>query len=204
MKRIASTILWTCLGLAVPGAAQPVVAQESGTLVFDLKNYTADTKIPERNQKVLEHGGVQWGIVGDTVVITLVGRNFVKADIPYLARFGEQKTLQMKPGQYKITCIGLTFGSTSRDVDKSLSKSAFFNNDVLTFAVLPGKTTTLEVLPVYEAESHWRGLTKIKMYIPDLKVRVLEDGTQKGEEVEINKRTVKSIAWDDYHGPLKF
>jgi len=40
------------------------------------------------------------------------------------------------------------------------------------------------------------------MYIPELKVKVSEDGTQKGEEVVINKRTDKSVAWDDYHGPL--
>ena len=60
------------------------------------------------------------GLVDDNVVVTFVGRNFVKADIPYLTRFGEQKTLNIKPGQHKITCIGLTFGSTSRDVSKSL------------------------------------------------------------------------------------
>ena len=50
------------------------------------------------------------GLVDDNVVVTFVGRNFVKADIPYLTRFGEQKTINIKPGQHKITCIGLTFG----------------------------------------------------------------------------------------------
>jgi hypothetical protein len=42
------------------------------------------------------------------------------------------------------------------------------------------------------------------MLVPDLHVRVLEDGTPKGEDVVITHRTAKSVAWDDYHGPLKF
>jgi hypothetical protein len=128
----------------------------------------------------------------------------VKADTPYLTRFGEQKTLEMKAGHYTITCIGFEFSSTSTDPDKNLAKSAFFNNDVLTFTVLPGKTTTLEIYPIYVAESQWRVLAKLTVFIPDLKVRVLEDGTPNGEDVVINRRTAKSVAWNDYHGPLKF
>ena len=121
-----------------------------------------------------------------------------------MTRFGEQKTLSLEPGQYTITCIGFEFGSTSSNPDKVLAKSGFFNSDIVEFTVLPGKTTILEISPVYEAESQWAILRPLTMFIPDLSVRVLEDGTPKGEDVVITRRTAKSVAWDDYHGPLKF
>lgn len=38
---------------------------------------------------------------------------------------------------FTITCIGFEFKSTSGDVDKVLAKSAFFNNDVVEFTVVP-------------------------------------------------------------------
>lgn len=81
---------------------------------------------------------------------------------------------------------------------------AFFNNDVARFKVSAGKITTLEISLVYQAESKWSILSKFTMFLPDLKVRVLEDGTPTGEELVISQRTAKSVAWGDYHGPLKF
>jgi hypothetical protein len=92
----------------------------------------------------------------------------------------------------------------SSDIEKGLAKSAFFNNEVVTFNVLPGKVTTLEISPFYETKSMWHALTKFTVTVADLNVRVLEDGTSKDEGTAINRRTDKSVAWDDYHGPLKF
>jgi len=204
MKRLRYILLGVGLWLTALGVARPVFGQQSGTLLFDLKAYTSGAKLSKKIQKQLEHAGVRWGMLDNTVLFSFVNEKFVKADSPYLTRFGEQKTLEMKAGRYAITCIGYEFSSTSTDPDKDLAKSAFFNNDVVTFTVLPGKTTTLEIFPIYVAESQWRVLTKLTMFIPDLKVRVLEDGTPKGEEVVINRRTAKSVAWNDYHGPLKF
>jgi hypothetical protein len=204
MKRLRFILLWVGLGLTALGAARPVFGQQSGTLVVDLKNYTSDAKMPKKAQKELEHAGIHWGMLDNTVLISLVNPRFVKADTPYLTRFGELKTLEMKDGRYTITCIGYEIRSGSADIDKVLAKNAFFNNDVVTFTVLPGKTTTLEISPVYKAESKWLVLSKFTIFLPDLKVRVLEDGTPNGEEVEISRRTAKSVAWDDYHGPMKF
>jgi hypothetical protein len=42
------------------------------------------------------------------------------------------------------------------------------------------------------------------MYIPEVSVQVLVDGTPTGEAVGVDRRTDKSVAWDDYKGPLKF
>lgn len=204
MKYLRYIFLTSYLCLAVLDGARSAFAQQSGNLVLDLKNYTSDAKLPKNSQKSLEHAGLRWGMLDNTVLISMVDPRYVKADTPYLTRFGEQKTLDLKPGTYTITCIGYEFSSTSRDVDKVLAKSAFFNNDVITFSILPGKTTVLEISPTYEAESQWRALSKFTFFIPDLKVHVLEDGTPKSEDVVVNRRTDKSVAWNDYHGPLKF
>ena len=204
MKQLRIILLGVGLGLSVLGTTRPVIGQQSGTLVFDLKNYTTNAKMPKNTQKELAHAGLHWGMLDNTLLIPMVNQKYVKPETPYLTRLGEQKTLEMKAGRYTITCIGYEIRSGSADIDKVLSKNAFFNHDVLTFTVLPGKTTTLEISPVYQAESKWVLLSKFTMFLPDLKVRVLEDGTPNGEEVVISQRTVKSVAWDDYHGPLKF
>jgi hypothetical protein len=204
MKRINHILGGILVGLTAFVAVQPMFGQQTGTLVFDLKNYTSDTKLPKKVEKNLQHGGIQWGMLDKTMLISFVNMQFVKADIPYLTRFGEQKTLELAPGRYTLTCIGYEFDSTSSNVDKVLAKSAFFNKEVLTFAVLPGKATTLQISPILEPESKWRGLGKITFFVPDLKVQVLEDGAATGEELVINRRTASSVAWDDYHGPLKF
>lgn len=204
MKRLRYILVGVCLSLTAFGAAQSTFGQQVGTLVFDLKNYTSDAKLPKKAEKSLEHAGIRWGMIDTSLLVSFVSEKFVNAGLPYLTRFGEQRTLEMKAGHYTITCIGYEYNSTSRDPDKRLAKSAFFNNDVVTFTVLPGKTTKLEVFPTYVAESQWRVLTKLTAFIPELKVRVLEDETPKGEEVVINRRTASSVAWDNYHGPLKF
>jgi hypothetical protein len=185
--------------------AHPLLGQQTGTLVLDMKNYTSSAKIPKNGQKQLEHAGIRWGVLdSNTLLIPLVNQRYVKADTPYLTRFGEQKAVEVKAGEYTITCIGFEFDAMSRDPDKVLSKSGFFNIDALRFAVLPGKTTTLEISPSFVAESQSRVFLKFTMFLPDLKVRVLEDGAQKGDDVVISRRTEKSVAWDDYKGPLKF
>jgi len=204
MRAIAYLLSVMCLGWTAAGAAPLAPAQQTGKLVLDLKSYTSGAKIPKRTQQQLEHAGIRWGMVDGTLLIPLVNEKYVKADLPYLTRFGEQRELELKPGEYTITCIGYEFSSTSRDIDKVLSKSAFFNIDDVRFTILPGKTTTLEISPFYEAESQHRLWVKLTMFMPNLRVHVLEDGTPKSEDVVITKRTDKSVSWDDYRGPLKF
>jgi len=204
MKQLIYIFIGVFFALTTFGAAQPVFGQQTGTLVLDLKNYTSDAKIPKNAKRQLEHAGVGWGMLDNTLLVPLINEKFVKADTPYFTRYGEQKTIELKAGRYTITCIGFEFDSTSRDPDKALAKSAFFNNDVVTFTVLPGKTTILEISPMMVAESQWRVLAKLTVFLPDLRVHVLEDGTPKGEDMVINRRTPKSVAWNDYHGPLKF
>lgn len=169
MNSLTKISLHLCLWIGFLGAGQPLLSQQTGTLVFDMKPYTSTAKMPDKSQKAIEHAGIRWGIEDNTLLIALVNQNFVNADLPYLTRFGEQKTLTMKPGDYTITCIGWEFDSTSADPSKNLAKSAFFNNDIVKFTVLPGKTTTLELTPVYKQESQWHVLAKFTLLVPDFK-----------------------------------
>ena len=208
MKRLRHVVLRVCIGLAVLGALHPMFAQQTGTLVVDMKNFTFGEKVPAKAQKniqmALGHGGLQWGMVDRTLLIPMVNESFVKVDGLYLTRFGEQKRLELVPGDYTITCIGYEFAGNSTDMDKVLSKDAFFNLNVLKFTILPGKTTTIEVSSNYMPQSAWFRLAKQTFYIPDITVRVLEDGVQMGDAMVISQRTKSSVVWDDYHGPLKF
>jgi hypothetical protein len=73
----------------------------------------------------------------------------------------------------------------------------------MTFTVAAGKTTTLEIRPVLQKQTQSSFLVKIKMFMPDLWTKVIEDGVET-EETVINQRMTTSISWDDYSGPLKF
>lgn len=203
MKTRLLGLSWTLLAFALFGA--PLCAQDPqpGTLAFDLKSYSSAVKLDENIKKQLQHAGPDWGMVDDALVVSLVNKKYVKAELPYLTRYGEQKVLQVRPGEYKITCIGYIFRSTSRDVDKELAASAFFNIAVLKFNVLPGKTTILEILPTMQKQSKSSFLVSLKMFMPDLKLKVIEDGVVKAEGV-ISQKTSSSVAWNDYTGPLKF
>ena len=204
MIRLKYLFLGICLGLSALGDIRQSAAQEpTGTLVFNLKNFTTDVKFPKKTKPLIDNAVITWGVSDKTLLFTMVNARFINADALYLTRFGEQKTLELKPGEYSITCIAHDFVSAPGDVQKFLSKNAFFNIGIMKFSILPGKTTTLDIDPVYVAESNTRIFTKITMFIPDLKVRVMQDGAPQGESVFINQRTDKSITWDDYKGPLK-
>jgi hypothetical protein len=180
-------------------AEEPLI----GTLVFDVKSLESDVKIKKNVRKQLEHAGLRWGISDNVLVIPLISQTFVKSELPHLTRYGEKKVIDLEAGQYRITCIGYVHSSNSRDVETVLSKSAFFNEAVMTFTVAAGKTTTLEIRPVLQKQTQSSFLVKIKMFMPDLWTKVIEDGVET-EETVINQRMTTSISWDDYSGPLKF
>lgn len=204
MKRLKLFLFVISLGIISLAAVQPLLSQQTGTLVVQMKNYTSDVKLSKKIQTQLEHAGLPWGIVKNTLLIPLVNQKFVKVETLNLTRFGEQKTIDVPPGDYAITCIAHEFNSNSTNVDKFLSRNAYFNLDVLKFTILPGKTTTVVITPNYKTQSAWFRLSKETMYIPEVSVQVLMDGTPTGEAVVVNKRMDKSVAWDDYKGPLKF
>lgn len=176
-----------------------LAAQEArGTLLFDVKPFTSEVKLKEKIEKQLKTGGIEWGAAEGQLLVSLVNKRFIRFDLPNMTRYGENKTLELEPGSYRLSCVGLV-PEGGFSVEKVLSKGAYFNLDVLSFDIVAGKTTTLEVYPAIRKSSTFL----LKFYMPDLLVKVIEDGAQKSEHV-INARTDASIAWDDYDGPLKF
>ncbi|TDQ30230.1 hypothetical protein [Tenacibaculum caenipelagi] len=175
-------------------------AQNSeGTLMVDLKPFVSDIKLKKKVLKQLESGALEWGVSGNQFVTTLTNKRFINFDIPYMTRYGTSKEIKLKPGKYTITCVGFKYkGGLS--IQKVLKKAAFFNIDELTFEVIEGKTTTLEILPKIEKNSS----LVMKVFSPDLFVTVTEDNEVKAEQKLISIRHENSINWEDYNGPLKF
>jgi hypothetical protein len=184
---------------AAAAALCTVSAQAAtGTLAFDVKPFTSAVKLKEKIENRLKTGGIEWGAADGQLVITTVNKRFLRFDVPNMTRYGESKTLELAPGTYTLHAPSfIPEGGLS--VEKALAKGAFFNLDLLTFEIAEGRTTTLEVHPTIQSESTFL----LKFFMPQLLVKVVEDGVVR-QELVINERTDKSIAWNDYSGPLKF
>jgi hypothetical protein len=155
-------------------------------------------ELKERIEKQLKSGGLEWGVVGNELVVTLVNKRFINAEIPNLTRYGEREEIQLPAGQYTLTCVGL-IPEGGLSVDKVLSKGAYFNEDVLSFTIEPGETTVLQVSSVIRKENTFL----LKFFVPEVSVNVIANDVEFGA-MPMNLRGDASSAWDDYFGPLKF
>jgi hypothetical protein len=186
------------LALAVVGSSAPMVAHADGTLQINVAAFTSEIELKEKIRKQIEGGGMEWGQAGNRLVVTTVNKQYVGPTINQLTRFGTNATLTLPAGEYHISCVAMVYeGGLS--VAKVLSKGAFFNENVLTFRVEDGQTTTLDVRPIIRKSS---GML-IKVFMPEYLVKATLNG-EGSPEVSLNARGEKSIAWDDYNGDLKF
>lgn len=197
MRRIVRACLQAllvCQFLVIPLRAQ----ESKGTLVIDVKPIEAQTAIKPKVESELKSGGLEWGVENDQLVVSMVSKRFVAVDLTHLTRYGTTTSVDLPPGHYRLTCVAID-PSGGLSVDKFLSKGAYFNLDVVTFDVAAGETTTIAIRPLMQKKSTFL----VKFFYPDLLVRVLRNGVE-GPEYRISARTETSIAWDSYHGPLKF
>ena len=161
--------------------AQPVFAQATGTLVFDAQPFTSEVELKPKIENQLKSGGFEWGVEGQQLVVTLVNKRFIDADISNLTRYGDRKEIQLPAGQYTLTCIGL-IPEGGLSVDKVLSKGAYFNSNVLSFTIEPGETTVLDVTSVIRKENTFL----LKFFVPEVSVNVVANGIDFGA-VPINR-----------------
>ena len=181
---------------AVACITSPVFA--NGTLAINVAAFQSEVKLKDKIRKQIEGGGMEWGLAGDRLTVTTVNKQYVGPTIDHLTRFGTNTTLDLPAGEYHISCVGMVYeGGLS--VAKVLSKGAYFNENVMTFRVEDGQTTTLEVRPVIRASS---GML-LKVFMPEYIARTSLHG-EVSPEVSLNARGPKSVAWDDYSGELKF
>lgn len=185
---------------AVPAAAPaPTPAPvATGTLVVDIPAFTSEVKLKSKIQRQLESGGIEWGQKDDRIVFTMVNKRFVNFDIPNFTRYGETKELQLPPGEYRITCVGLVM-HTAFSPEAVLNKGGYFNEDVMTVRIEAGKTTTLKVQPIIRKQ----GTFFLNFFVPEMLATTTMDGIT-SEPVSLNAQTDKSIKWPAYQGDLKF
>jgi hypothetical protein len=89
--------------------------------------------------------------------------------------------------------------SAGFSVQKILDRGAFVNENVMSFTIEPGKTTTINIKPVIYKDAAF----VVNFWMPTLVASVQTDaGTS--EEKALNTRGDASIAWPQYSGPLKF
>lgn len=179
--------------------AAPVAAPATmGTLVVDINPFTSEAELPKKVSKQLASGGLEWGLKDNLVVFTMVGKQFVDFPINHMTRYGQNESLQLPAGEYRITGIGLEM-NTAFSVQKILDKGAYVNENVMAFTIEPGKTTTLNIKPVIYKDKTFA----VNFYMPTLVATTRNDaGTS--AETQLNTRTDTSIAWPQYTGPLKF
>ena len=184
------------LVLAAACGAMPAFAD--GTLAINVAAFQSEVKLKDKVRKQIEGGGMEWGLAGGRLTVTTVNKPYVGPTIDHLTRFGTNTTLALPAGEYHISCVGMVYeGGLS--VAKVLSKGAYFNEDVMTFRIEDGQTTTLDVRPVIRASS---GML-LKVFMPEYIAKTsLHD--EVSPDVSLNARGPKSVAWDDYSGDLKF
>ncbi|MBU8975527.1 hypothetical protein JI752_005180 [Lysobacter sp. MMG2] len=173
-------------------------AQDTGTLVVEVAQFTSEKELPKKVDKQLRNGGLEWGVKDTQMVFSMVAKQFVDHPINHLTRYGQSEALTLPTGTYHVTGIGLEM-TTGFSVQKILDKGAYVNENVLTFTIEPGKTTTLAIKPVIHKDATFA----VNFWMPTLMASVRsEAGT--GTETALNTRGASSIAWPNYNGPLKF
>jgi hypothetical protein len=190
--------IYARLALATLCVAAPLVARADGTLVINVAPFQSEVKLKPKVQKQIEGGGMEWGLAGDRLVVTTVNKQYVGPAIDHLTRFGTNATLPLPAGEYHISCVGMVYDG-GLSVAKVLSKGAYFNENVMSFRIADGQTTTLDVRPVIRSSS---GML-LKVFMPEYIAKTTLNG-EVSSDTSLNARGEKSTAWDDYSGDLKF
>jgi hypothetical protein len=176
----------------------PSIDAGQGTLIIDIKPFTSEKELPKKVVKQLKSGMLEWGIRDRQLVFTLVNKRFLDFPVNHTTRYGSSEQLTVPAGVYKITGVGLEM-STGFSVDKILERGAFFNDDIVTFVVEPGKTTTLTINPVIKIDRTFA----VNFWMPSM-MASWSDGNVSSAEISLNDRNDTSIAWPQYTGSLKF
>ena len=179
-------------------APQATTPQAMGKLVFDVKPFTSEVPLKKKIEAQLQSGGIEWGIKDGLLVVAVLNKRFLDFNISHLTRYGQNEQLDLPVGEYRVTCVGLEM-HTAFSVEKVLNKGGYFNENIITFKVEEGKTTTLSINPIIKKDMTFM----IEWYMPALMTTVATDAGSSEAKV-INVRQADSIAWPDYHGPLKF
>jgi hypothetical protein len=193
------TLFRATLAAALLLVSQFASAQQAmGKLVFDIKPFTSEIVLKKKIEAQLQSGGIEWGVKDGQLVVAVLNKRFIAFDITHMTRYGQSETLDLPVGEYKVTCVGFE-PHTAFSVEKMLAKGGYVNENVLTFTIEDGKTTTLSMNPIIKKSTTF----VVEFYMPELMTTVATDaGTTDAKS--INVRDASSIDWPAYNGPLKF
>lgn len=197
--------LRTLLAAALLSGSFACVAETAtGTLVMEVDKLQSEVPLSKDLQELIRTGGVDWGIKGNELVLTVVDTRYLDFDYGFTTRYGYRHALQLPVGTYRITAVSRE-PRRSYSEQRLLDRATFVNRNVASFTIEAGKTVTLQVGPVILDED----ALNPAVFIPTLFAGVSSaDGEAPGGAAPRRKavtlRDNTSTAWPDYRGPIKF
>jgi hypothetical protein len=179
----------------------------TGTLVMQVERLQSDVVLSKELKQQIKTGGIAWGVNGKTLVVTVVDPRYLEFDYGFTTRFGYKHALQLPVGTYQLTVVSRE-PRRSYSEERLLDRATYLNEDVAVVKIEPGRTTTLEVEPVILDEDSLNPTPFIPTVFAAVAAPADTDaGAEKSaapKRLPISLRDGKSVAWPDYHGPLKF
>lgn len=197
--------LCTLLAAALLSGSFACLAQTAtGTLVMEVDKLQSEVPLSKDLQELIRTGGVDWGIKGNELVLTVVDTRYLDFDYGFTTRYGYRHALQLPVGTYRITAVSRE-PRRSYSEQRLLDRATFVNRNVASFTIEAGKTVTVRVGPVIMDED----ALNPAVFIPTLFASVSSaDGDAPGGAAPRRKavtlRDNSSTAWPDYRGPIKF
>jgi hypothetical protein len=197
--------LRTLLAAALLSGSFACLAQTAtGTLVMEVDKLQSEVPLSKDLQELIRTGGVDWGIKGNELVLTVVDTRYLDFDYGFTTRYGYRHALQLPVGTYRITAVSRE-PRRSYSEQRLLDRATFVNRNVASFTIEAGKTVTVRVGPVIMDED----ALNPAVFIPTLFASVSSaDGDAPGGAAPRRKavtlRDNSSTAWPDYRGPIKF
>jgi len=197
--------LRTLLAAALLSGTFACLAQTAtGTLVMEVDKLQSEVPLSKELQELIRTGGVDWGIKGNELVLTVVDTRYLDFDYGFTTRYGYRHALQLPVGTYRITAVSRE-PRRSYSEQRLLDRATFVNRNVASFTIEAGKTVTVRVGPVIMDED----ALNPAVFIPTLFASVSSaDGDAPGGAAPRRKavtlRDNSSTAWPDYRGPIKF
>ncbi|HDS0923944.1 TPA: hypothetical protein QDZ10_002424 [Stenotrophomonas maltophilia] len=197
--------LRTLLAAALLSGSFACLAETAtGTLVMEVDKLQSEVPLSKDLQELIRTGGVDWGIKGNELVLTVVDTRYLDFDYGFTTRYGYRHALQLPVGTYRITAVSRE-PRRSYSEQRLLDRATFVNRNVASFTIEAGKTVTLQVGPVILDED----ALNPAVFIPTLFAGVSSaDGEAPGGAAPRRKavtlRDNTSTAWPDYRGPIKF
>lgn len=177
----------------------------TGTLVVQVERLQSDVPLNKELKQQIKTGGIAWGVNGTTLVVTVIDPRYLEFDYGFTTRFGYRHALQLPVGTYQLTAVGRE-PRRSYSEERLLDRATYLNKDVAVVKIEAGRTTTLEVEPVILDEDSLNPTPFIPTVFAAVSAPADADATagKTPKRLPISLRDSNSVAWPDYHGPLKF